>query len=598
MSGGKITGYDEGNGVTRYTDSSGKVVGYTQKDAAGVIHHLDSNFNDTGTKTYTDDSGLMRTVDGWAVNEYSGYKDSNGLVIQTDHMGREVGAFLDYGDGTVNVYSSSPEDIQQARVDAYVHTTYEDLVNRNTPPKRTISGKRYSDDELRPFYPQVKYEISQAEAYLRYAGTLLLRKHRGSITTDTLTAERQDKHTYGPFNLLSRITNTKVDVPRLEYWELNHEFTERTSLDEFIREEDHTLDTGITPEGKLIFVSYDETFYTQKGYYKYHDYSVRTPSDISEISLHNSADWEIALVDNYLAALKEDMSFSKYLSDPSSYREDPQLIADYQTDLRNRAKELTDPRKIADGKLNNWHWWAIIPLIPCLLTVTDMVRILFALMFLVWLFVYPISHFRYEKINPKADNINYEIIILSASALLEVFFMFRGFRYGGIGGNIYNLFFGGLYVCCLLASIYDKRHLNNKSDGPTIRAGQEEEDPDEDATPFRRFIGRFNKWQWLALIPLMALTATIPDIIKICLGLFYLVWLVVYPFNHFKYKNINPKAGNLFYEIAMIAAVTSIMILSYVKDVRMFFYHPLLAGCFVLLMVMSILEKLSKRNKT
>ena len=472
------------------------------------------------------------------------------------------------------------------------------LPSENTHKENKWS-RWYSDDDFKWFFPKDTFELNQAKDYFRYVGSYLLKNYRSEITEDEYLYDRVDAHYDGPFNLHKKKTETQVYVPTIGYWRLNREEDNYKGVDEWVEEESFINETGITPEGKIITVKYEERFYTQKYVmYERKTYN-RFESEITELDVSGNPAQYIAMVDNLLRGKK--LSFSQYLSNESEFIPDEREVAEYQSELKKRSEDIKKPLKVIDGKLNNWHWWAIIPLIPCLLAVNDRVRILFAVFFLIWLFVYPISHFRFQKINPKADNILYELIVLAALAVLEAVYLMTGFGGGSIRTNIYDLFFGGLTVCCFLASIYDKRH--EKTDGTgvySLRSGnmnEEESDKDENDKSLKALVKKLNRWHWFAMIPLILLTVTVADVTKILLTMLYLIWLVVYPLNRFKYRNINPKANNIFYEVVMIAGVLSIMAVSYIKDIRMFWYHPLFTACFVILMIVSAVEKLHLRGK-
>ena len=432
-----------GDGVSTY-DNRGNKISTTQKDLFG-----------DGVSTYDTKGHKIGTTYEKVFGEGTVTYDTRGNKIAETHTDMWGNTVTDTFSPSGSGYGKSERQIEEemyAQADAWL-----DNMRAGIPPRQETYSEAYSAESFDRFVPGYPFELRQAENYLKFVGSLLLKKHRSQISTDISILEREDRHYSGPFNLKKQIVRNRVSVPQFGYWMLNRKQDSSTGGNEYVEEQNFITEQGITSEGQIVEIEFEERYYTSWGVRNYGQTYDRSRSRITQIDISADPGRYIAMVDSLLNRLHEDMNFSRYLSNESACQPDVNEAVRYQESIRKEAEKISKPVKVIDGKLNNWHWGAIIPLVFWLLTVTDRVRIIFGLFFLVWLFVYPVSRFRFEKINPLADNISYEIIVLAASTVLEVLFISQILSNFFIKMLLFNLFFGGIYVCCFLASIIQKR---------------------------------------------------------------------------------------------------------------------------------------------
>lgn len=381
-------------------------------------------------------------------------------------------------------------DEMDAQADAWLAN-----MRANIPPKQNTFRETYSDASFGNYIPEETYTLNQVKDYFRFVGSFLLKNCKKQITTDCRVIEREDKHYYGLFNLLRRKEKNKVRVPQTGYWTLNHKEDSYSGGDEYVSEKNYVTETGITPEGKIIKVEFEEQYYTSWGVRFYHETYRKFDSHITEENISKSPGIYIAMVDHYLNGLKADMSFSKYLSHESACKPDDQAVAGYYSDIKKAVKEASVPEKIIDGRLNNWQWLALITILLCALCsvlFSDQLLIMYAVLIVLWTIIYPLSRFRFEKINPKADNYRYEIIILFLAAIPFIFQNYQmvmstkwALQHGYIENNTWEiisyylnegrrywfiilLFLNVCHVLCILGSIHYKKK-NRKAENSSSR---------------------------------------------------------------------------------------------------------------------------------
>ena len=387
----------ESNGMTKYYDSGGNVLGYTYKDADGLTRVLDKNMRDTGDRSFLDPSTGMTKVTG-SGGELKGYnyRDANGLfhsTVQTNsgsgnkdagygESGPETwrgGLFSDGNKGPeTQPEGSSMWDVFQGGDSGETGTSSGsgsatdripsernawDDIERQTDEylakkaetasqlkREEREHERPSGAEVRKFAPKENCTAELAREFLEYTAYLLYAK---GVKPDSYVSEEYthtDHEKRGPFGIFRKKVRTKERMPAVRYWELRDAEESISNAGNDLIEYDRHTYICLYPGGRVM---------SRKTEYKvYSNETIFLEAGVEELSVDKEPSAYAALANYILNKNGIDMSFDRYAKERDRITFDDTYVEQTEKDLLEERKRLQRPKVTDDRVFSDLHWIA------------------------------------------------------------------------------------------------------------------------------------------------------------------------------------------------------------------------------------------------
>ncbi|MBQ3411759.1 MAG: hypothetical protein IJG67_01865 [Oscillospiraceae bacterium] len=402
---GKVYTSQEPNGMTKYFDSGGNVLGYTYKDADGLIRTLDKNMKDTGDRSFLDPStGMVKTVDHAGDLKGYTYRDSDGIVRTTIKKDSDTassgaarsdgGLFSEKkkeestGSGSIFDAFSSGNSGREARTSSSVSSgtnkdslysqTYAEMmrqadadIERRRQEVSKLKRQDYDFDhpsrsELIRFRPAENCTADSAAEFMRYTAYLLYKN--GNMPESYLPEKykRTDYEKRGPFGLFRKRHTTEIDLPVERYWRLRDYGDGTTNMNASVEEfEDHTY-VCLCPDGKVKERTTEEKVLRSAAYLYGGFLCLET--GYREISVASDPAGYVSLANYLLYSKKIDMSYDRFIRSRSSISFDDSHVVKLNEALKKEREEQKKPIITDERTLSDIHWTAGIFFLLALLT--------------------------------------------------------------------------------------------------------------------------------------------------------------------------------------------------------------------------------------
>ncbi|MBR5071840.1 MAG: hypothetical protein IKX27_08095, partial [Oscillospiraceae bacterium] len=445
----KVYKTEESNGMTKYYDSGGNVLGYTYRDSDGLTRVLDKNMRDTGDRSFLDPStGMTKVTDSSGELKGYNYRDANGMFHSTvsgnSGSGKKDpessggpgtwrgGLFSDGNRGSESkaegssiwdAFRGGDSDNTGTSGSAQGRTPSErnawEEIERQTDEylakkAETASHlKREEREHERPsraetlkFAPKENCTAELAREFLDYTAYLLYKNgvKPGSYVSEEYIHTDHEKR--GPFGIFRKRVKKKQRMPAARYWELRDAEESISNAGNDLIEYDRHTYTCLYPGGRVM---------SRKTEYKvYSNETIFLEAGLEELSVDRDPSAYAALASCLLSKNGIDMSFDRYVKERNRITFDDSYVEQTRKDLQEERKRLQRPKVTDDRVFNDLHWIAaVIFLIAFFTTNRNPGWIIYFIQAFLFFAAYQmfIKYDESGRLRPESPSIGFEVLV-------------------------------------------------------------------------------------------------------------------------------------------------------------------------------------------